>query len=470
MAGFTSALSQVEKLTRVKGPKWMMHVEYLLEGQGLSGLVIYPSATKIGWLYASSRSDNVDSSRTSALPVSDQVPFAWPTLDAEETLSSSSDTMLRPPAEGDAPAATAEVSGGGEGGAATSSPKKGQPPPGESLVEAVSEGVDLADLERIAKMQASGDTKMRETLRRAADTPLSPDHPDALFHQVVATMFKTNPKRAIALMSVPESKDLVDRPAKLSKATAMMKMTISDALIPQFRNFTSPQQMFDEVLSWEVEARMSSVHILRSKLTGIKWLPMETPRDFFYRAKGYVEALALAGVTMPEWEAVGLMVAAVTQERFMYVRGLVGNLPASDLKFLVVLDLLNKADSSNMLLPVTSSCYPPYLKPSPPPHAPAYAADVFQPTGGRGAGGRGAGGRGRSGRGRGAAFGGSGGDKGLLHCSHCDRTGHLVATCYKLHPELAPGSSRPRHGRSAPPCTPAEYSSLLALLAQYQNK
>ena len=62
-----------------------------------------------------------------------------------------------------------------------------------------------------------------------------------------------------------------------------------------------------------------------------------------------------------------MMLAAVVHERFMYVGGYVGSLPATNLKFLVVADLFNKADSNNMLLHVSNPNYPPYLKPTPPP-------------------------------------------------------------------------------------------------------
>jgi hypothetical protein len=256
-------------------------------------------------------------------------------------------------------------------------------------------------------------------LATAAGVPL-PEASADLFNRMIIEMMKSNPKQAFDLLAVRE-KEVIGRPAKLSKATAMLKMSTSDELLPQFRNFTSPQQIFDEVLGWEIELRMCTIPLLKQKLQFLKWPVNESPRDFFYMAKGYVEELSLAGVVMSEWEAVGQMLAACTHPRFMYVRGYYSSVPATDLKFLEVVKRFNLADASNMLLPQNDPHCPAYAKPPPTPHAPAYVADVFPPAGGRGAGGCGDGGRGRQGRGRGGAFGGAGGDsKGQRRCTHCD--------------------------------------------------
>jgi hypothetical protein len=313
------------------------------------------------------------------------------------------------------------------------------------------------------------EARVRALLREAADLPL-PDDSDDLFQKLVGSLIKSDPKRAIALMAVPESKTLVDRPAKISRAAAMLKMTISDSLLPQFRNFATPQQIFDEVFGWEVEARRCTIPILRTKMQGLRMAALEQPKDYFYRAKGIVEELALAGVMTEEWDAVSYMLAGVIHDRFTYVRGYFADMAVSDLKFLDVVARFSKAETNNMLLPHSSANYPPYLKPTHP-SSPAYAANIFPPAGGRGAGGRGAGGPGRSGRGRGFISGASEtrGGRSSLICSHCGKPGHSDATCYKLHPEMAPGASKSRPGPAQSPCTPAEYKALLATLAQYQN-
>lgn len=455
MSGHSSSLSHVEKLTRLNGPKWLMQAEHLLEGQGLTGLVHYPHVSQTGWLYAPSRSIGaLDSSGTLDLPVSDHGPSIWQRLDEEErtlraTLAggASSVTQTRAlPAGGEVSSRTA--GGLGEGGAESSkaTARRVQPLPGELLADGLNMNL--------------------ENLRAAAELPL-PDDSEHLFLKLVSSLIATDPKRAIALMSVPESKSLVDRPAKLARAAAMLKMTISDALLPQFRNLTTPQQIFDEVYGWEVSSRRTNVPLIRGQLLTLRMSASERPTDYFYRAKGYVEELALAGIESKEWESVGQMLAGVTHDRFQYVRGLFADMPEENLKFLDVLDRFNKSESNNMLLPSNSPFYPPYLRinktPAP---SPAFAADIFPPAGGRGSGGRGAPGRGRSGRGRGD-FGGA---KGQLLCTHCGKVGHLIATCFKLHPHLAPGSSRPRSDQTKSPVNSAEYKALLALfMAQQQS-
>jgi hypothetical protein len=53
-------------------------------------------------------------------------------------------------------------------------------------------------------------------------------------------------------------------------------------------------------------------------------------------------------------------------------------------------------------------------------------------------------------------------------CTHCQKSGHLVATCYQLHPHLAPSSSRPKPAQHAP--TVAEYNALIAQMARFQGR
>jgi len=137
------------KLTRTNGPKWLMQSEYFLEGQGLSGLVVYPHATKTGWLYDSSRSAVVeDSSRHTALPEPVQGPSFWQLLDDEEALqAASSRTLLRPSATGGGVPAAEGAFGGGEGGAETpsASAQGSQSLPGESIAEQIAKGCDEAE-------------------------------------------------------------------------------------------------------------------------------------------------------------------------------------------------------------------------------------------------------------------------------------------------------------------------------------
>jgi hypothetical protein len=93
----------------------------------------------------------------------------------------------------------------GEGGAESSKAAalRDQPPSGELVAKEL-----VADV--LAKVVDKGlETYRLEQLRAAAQLPL-PDDSDQLFHKLVSSLIATDPKRAIALLSVPESKSFVD--------------------------------------------------------------------------------------------------------------------------------------------------------------------------------------------------------------------------------------------------------------------
>lgn len=335
--------------------------------------------------------------------------------------------------------------GGGEEGAESSRApaRQGQPQPGKLP------GGDVDEVQ------------YRDRLFRAVNTPLPPDDVESkeLFRQLVASLINSDPKRAIALMTANAPAPIVE-PAKVSRAAAMLKMCISDALLPQFRNFKTPQEIVDEVFAWEVESRGQSVPLLKEKMNKLKMGLLESPSDYFYRAKGYVEELALAGIVSPEWDSVSQMISGITHDRFSYVRGSLADLPKDELRFADVMGRYYRAESDNMSYAQNHPHHPPYLRTSNPPPVPAYAGErVFPPAGGRAAG---AAGRGR-GRGRGS-------DRGSLKCTHCQRPGHLAASCWKLHPELAPSASHVRTPSAAAPPTRVEYDALLALILAQNQK
>jgi hypothetical protein len=452
MTGHTPTISHIQKLSLLNGTPWLVDIELLATmHRQFAGILLYRGATRMpGWLNrAVKRSIAFDEpSRAPARPA-----LSIADEDYSESFLQVVDDIALAHQEG------AGDIGGAEPTLARERPQRGKAEDGE-------QGSDSATSGTVTRAVAAREAALRDT------------DVDAEFMALVMKIAKTDRKRAGELLlagqtqtPTPTKKEdtLADRKAQLC---ALMKSCISAPLLPRFMAFDSPQDIYDEVAGWELDKRANSLPLLREKLTGLIMQGSESPADFFTRSKLIFVDLDVCGEVHTEFSAVTQILNAVVHDRFFALKTFYSGVVPSELLFDEVLSRFNRVEMSCMSLPHNHSHYPPYLRPSKSP-APAYAAHVFTPAGGRGTGaaqatggrgGRGGGGGGRAGRGTGGA---AGGGRGSLKCAHCGLSGHLIATCYKLHPHLAPSSSRPKPAEHAP--SQAEYAALLAQLARYQG-
>lgn len=472
MVGHTPNTQHITKLTSRNGASWLIDIELLAQMHKFADLLLFRGTYRSsGWLGRAVKRTTAydDPSRASARhePL-EREGFSESFLRDVDTAVLSHygapATKLRP--SGDAGA-------GGSGGESTPATKVTRPPPGE--LEDGGEAPDAIEA-RVTRAAARAitDAAVRAVTDAAARTAATPSV-DAEFHAFVSKLMLTDPTRAAKLLMVnsgeptkPKSEDTDDE--RSAQLCALMKSCISAPLLPRFLAFDDPQDIYDEVAGWELDLRSNTLPLLRTQLVRLQMQGSETPTDFFTRAKGIFLDLDVAGEEHSEATAINQMLNAVVHDRFSPLKTyFVGVLP-QHLRFEDVVQRFNRVEVTHMNLPQNHPNYPPYLRATKSP-APAYASHVFPPAGGRGtpgatgaAGGRNSHGGGRGGRGNGGAIRGG---RGSLLCTHCNKTGHLVATCYQLHPHLAPSSSRPKPDQRVP--TAAEYSALLAELARFQG-
>ena len=454
MVGSTPSTQHIAKLTTHNGTSWLVDIELLAQVHKFADLLLFRGTDrKAGWLTrAVKRSTAYDESpRTSArptvLPVEEfSSSFMQAVdIDAHARQAGSSATELRP---------LGGVGAGGSGGDSPSS-RATRPQPGESGEKDEGVGSGL-------KATTRSDT---------ADATAVATEFEEEFLALVSKLMRTDPTRAANLLlagnpqtPVPKAKDSnEERRAQLS---AIMKSCMSPSMLPRFLAFDDPQEIYDEVVGWEIDKRSNTLPLIKAKLAALQMSSAEIPQDFFTRAKLLFTDLDTAGDCYTEYTAVSLMLAAVVHDRFSPLKTMYVKVLPDALRFEDVVSDFNRVEMQNMNLPKDHPNYPPYLNLTKSP-APAYATHVFPPAGGRGTGaarGRGGRGGGRGGRGNGGVAGGGGGP---LLCTHCQKSGHLVATCYQLHPHLAPSSSRPKPAQHAP--TVAEYNALIAQMARFQG-
>eukprot|EP00798_Chlamydomonas_sp_ICE-L_P010889 gene10889-biopygen10954 len=468
--------TNIGKLDRSNGAVWRSWMRVLFDAHGLSHLISDRLIKKGGWLYTASvrTLEYADPSRRTGAPAPTvQVPAAsW----AEE---------LYPAASRHQVLSTSRSPGGAGGGSADPPGQRSSPPSGESEVESIADpaGDDNADANRAkATVRAAG-----SILRDAAGIPLPPDSRpdsaratkadlDAKFVAYITAAFEADPSNAASILTLlgkakkPDGSD--SELAKIKKGTAFMRAHISPHLLPEFEFYETPQQIYDTVLGWDLDRRFSTIPVLRRQLQDLRMSPLEPPMDFFHRAKVLIQQLDSVGEYISEYDGVSRMIAAAVHERFAPLRAHFSMVRAEDLTFQDVVNRFEALEVSNMALPPDHLYFPPYMRKSKTP-IPSYAMHVHTPPyGGRGTGGRGAAAGGGGGRSKGRSGGRGGGGGGRpparepLKCSQCGKTGHLVATCWELHPELrrkpsAGTSGAPAGAASpAPPCTPEEYKAL----------
>eukprot|EP00798_Chlamydomonas_sp_ICE-L_P001947 gene1947-biopygen14772 len=486
--------TNIGKLDRSNGAVWRSWMRVLFDAHGLSHLISDRLIKKGGWLYTASvrTLEYADPSRRTGAPAPTvQVPAAswaeelYPAASRHQVLS----TSRSPGGVGDGSGSRA----GAGGGSADPPGQRSSPPSGESEVESIADpaGDDNADANRAkATVRAAG-----SILRDAAGIPLPPDSPpdsrpdsaratkadlDAKFVAYITAAFEADPSNAASILTLlgkakkPDGSD--SELAKIKKGTAFMRAHISPHLLPEFEFYETPQQIYDTVLGWDLDRRFSTIPVLRRQLQDLRMSPLEPPMDFFHRAKELIQQLDSVGEYISEYDGVSRMIAAAVHERFAPLRAHFSMVRAEDLTFQDVVNRFEALEVSNMALPPDHLYFPPYMRKSKTP-IPSYAMHEHTPPyGGRGTGGRGAAAGGGGGRSKGRSGGRGGGGGGRpparepLKCSQCGKTGHLVATCWELHPELRrkpsagtsgapPGAASP-----APPCTPEEYKALCAQL------
>eukprot|EP00798_Chlamydomonas_sp_ICE-L_P005304 gene5304-biopygen12348 len=486
--------TNIGKLDRSNGAVWRSWMRVLFDAHGLSHLISDRLIKKGGWLYTASvrTLEYADPSRRTGAPAPTvQVPAAswaeelYPAASRHQVLS----TSRSPGGVGDGSGSRA----GAGGGSADPPGQRSSPPSGESEVESIADpaGDDNADANRAkATVRAAG-----SILRDAAGIPLPPDSPpdsrpdsaratkadlDAKFVAYITAAFEADPSNAASILTLlgkakkPDGSD--SELAKIKKGTAFMRAHISPHLLPEFEFYETPQQIYDTVLGWDLDRRFSTIPVLRRQLQDLRMSPLEPPMDFFHRAKVLIQQLDSVGEYISEYDGVSRMIAAAVHERFAPLRAHFSMVRAEDLTFQDVVNRFEALEVSNMALPPDHLYFPPYMRKSKTP-IPSYAMHEHTPPyGGRGTGGRGAAAGGGGGRSKGRSGGRGGGGGGRpparepLKCSQCGKTGHLVATCWELHPELrrkpsAGTSGAPAGAASpAPPCTPEEYKALCAQL------
>jgi len=491
--------TNIGKLDRSNGAVWRSWMRVLFDAHGLSHLISDRLIKKGGWLYTASvrTLEYADPSRRTGAPAPTvQVPAAswaeelYPAASRHQVLS----TSRSPGGVGDGSGSRA----GAGGGSADPPGQRSSPPSGESEVESIADPADddNADANRAkATVRAAG-----SILRDAAGIPLPPDSPpdsrpdsaratkadlDAKFVAYITAAFEADPSNAASILTLlgkakkPDGSD--SELAKIKKGTAFMRAHISPHLLPEFEFYETPQQIYDTVLGWDLDRRFSTIPVLRRQLQDLRMSPLEPPMDFFHRAKVLIQQLDSVGEYISEYDGVSRMIAAAVHERFAPLRAHFSMVRAEDLTFQDVVNRFEALEVSNMALPPDHLYFPPYMRKSKTP-IPSYAMHEHTPPyGGRGTGGRGAAAGGGGGRSKGRSGGRGGGGGGRpparepLKCSQCGKTGHLVATCWELHPELrrkpsAGTSGAPAGAASpAPPCTPEEYKALCAQLVHYRG-
>ena len=182
---------------------------------------------------------------------------------------------------------------------------------------------------------------------------------------------------------------------------------------------------------------------------------METPEDYFLRAKALCERLAMGGIAMGESAAVQGMLRGIKLTCFHVTKCLMNN-PAQvkRLKFWPTVEAFVQNDVVNMQLDSDHDFFPAYKRITPSPALYGGELPGSRPGGGR-----------RGGRGSG---GGRGGGRGLRRCTHCGVEGHLMEQCWKLHPHLRSkgGVSAADAAKKVANMSQKERAALLVLLLQ----